>query len=98
MTSFTLKNKADKEPVDEILRDILKNATSTLRGYVGADRYFCGGEFTYRVITHWETVADAEASTVGSEYYDTHVKKVIPFVQGGAQKIHTQLFMYDKKM
>ena len=96
MTSFTLKNKADKEPVDAIVDDVLKNATSKMAGFVGSDRYFCGGEFTYRLTTHWQTVADAEASTVGSEYYDANIKKVVPYVKGGAKKIHTQLFMYDK--
>jgi hypothetical protein len=46
--------------------EILATETAKLPGYVGCDRYFCGEAFTYRLCTHWDTLAHLKATDVST--------------------------------
>eukprot|EP00041_Stephanoeca_diplocostata_P004205 m.41713 g.41713 ORF g.41713 m.41713 type:complete len:125 (+) comp14963_c0_seq1:66-440(+) len=94
-TTFVLAKPAQKPEMDAILKEYLESTTYKMEGSVGADRYYCGGQHTYRVNTFWNSLESLKASN-DDELLQAAYAQALPFVKDGADGMHTQLFMYDK--
>lgn len=62
---------------------------------MSAERHYCGGQQTFRLVTVWDSVESLKAHG-DAEGYAEGVAPLGGHFVGGDDGVHTQFFYYDK--
>mmetsp|Transcript_104787 Transcript_104787/g.146063 ORF Transcript_104787/g.146063 Transcript_104787/m.146063 type:complete len:128 (-) Transcript_104787:38-421(-) len=95
MTTGTLKDASLKDAADAAVKDLKENVLTKTEGFVAAERHYCGGQQTFRLVTVWDSIDTLKAHG-SADGYESGVAQLSGHFVGGEDGVHTQLFYYNK--